>query len=455
MHAGRAIHLSVMASMPDAAAATAAGGDAVNMMDTATAAGGDAAAGAGLAFKNARGYTRRRRRLENPEPLTTWLDRLPQTPYGPPRSLDVAGACSACSACSVYAHGTAEAAVWRARAHWVAGDALGDASSDASSAAPAVDPDLPLDVVLVHRQPAHHLETSDKSASAVASDTTSNASGLHLGHPGWTLAELRRSATVLRGSCLVLDAASAAIVGVFLTTAADAAIGAVAVAGREHLEMCCRAGVYPQKRRRHWYGSFDTGGYRGLNWLDGVQRFACPTAATRQFVTAFLPRRDLPHVQAQMAAVFAGMQALERRHVPAIYARRLALARRARFPGIVPGLPLERLAATFVGVTLDFSCQPHNDSSVLGTTETIVWDRPPGTPDFGFAILEYNLLFEIDGACMLYMPGDVWHGTPVMPRDDHGTLGLVLMSKKAVLADTDTQRAANQRLQTEAVWQPP
>lgn len=308
--------------------------------------------------------------------------------------------------------------------------------------APAIDQSLPVAVVLIN----------------VVRDLASQRD-LTMAAQEWTLPHQKDCCTLVRGSCLILDRDDASIVGLYLTEHTDAAINSVARAGRQLCSWCPK--VYPQKGHRNWYGTHNTKngehGYIGHNWLDGTQRFACPTAATKSFVTAFMRRRANSAAEHAMTTTFSGLQALERRHVPAVYAERVRLAKQAHFGGIVPGLPLEDLAGTFVGITLDFACQPHNDSSVDGTTETICWHRHPDDPEFGFTILEYNLTFMIEGASCLYMMGNIWHGTPPDAASTksflHNSLGLVLMSKKALLANTDNMRRENENLYAQAVQQ--
>lgn len=388
----------------------------------------DAAARAGLAFSNHGGYMRTRQRMDAADAaaIEAWGDALGRTTYATGE-----GAPEAAGAVAVHPHGTREAQRWRQRAHWP--------GTVFPPQGPALDPALPVAVVLLRRVP-----------------NLSRQRELDMTSEAWTLGHQRAVSVLIRTSCLLLDADDASIVGLYVTDRMDPGVAGVAAAGRQ-LSAQCRK-VYPQKRHTNWYGTHrgaSGGGYIGHNWLDGAQRFACPTAATKNYVTAFLPRRPHPTIQWHLASTFGGLQALERRHVPDVYLQRLRLAERARFGGIVPGLPLRALAATYTGVTVDFACRPHNDSSMPGTTETICWHRTPGDPEFGFSILEYNVTLLMEGASCLYMLGTLWHGTPPDAPNArtfrHNSLGLVLMSKHAVLADTDATRRANENMQAMAV----
>lgn len=373
---------------------------------------------AGLAFQGAGPFVRQRRPMnaDTVDAVHAWCDRLRDTTYTHTPCAPLPGAVA------VFPHGSAEAQAWRARARW-------RGIPPSARAEPAVDPALPADVVVL------------REVAVPAYDTAA-------GVAQWSLEHLLQHTVCITTTCLMLDP-DAVIIGLYVTSATDPAVSGVAAVGRQLAAQCPH--TYPLKRRSHWYGKHVGNGYTGYNWVDGIQRFACPTKVANTFVTAFLPRRpDAHRAERLLAETFAGLQTLERRHVPDVYRRRVELARRAEFPGIIPGLPIERLAATYVGVTLDFTCRPHNDSSVAGTTETICWHRVPGDPVFGFAILQYGATLLLENSSCLYMPGDIWHGTPPNVSDacdfKHNSLGLVLMSKKALLADTDLTRQANRNV---------
>jgi len=399
----------------------------------------DLATLAGLNFRCTRhGPNARRRQALAPQAVQAvlaWHAALSATAYRPPAEPEPgAPPRGQVSGATVHAWDTAAAGDWKRRARWP-----GEVAS--TSAGPAVDPTLPVEVIVL-------------ADGRVGGSTEA----LALDDPAWTVEAVRArpgALRVQRSALIVL--ADATIVGLYLTQATDPAIAAVAADGLDLAAACPR--TYPLKARGQWYGRHarhkrsTSRGYAGRNWVDGVQRFACPTGAAKQYITAYLPRRAQPGQldAVRVARVFGGQQTLERRHAPQVAAQRLALAQAADFPGLVPPLPLDALAATYVGVTKGFACPPHCDSSCKGTTETVLWHRPAGDAPFAFSILEHNVVLDVCGAAVLYMSGALTHGTPPNALGTHDTLGLVLMSKRSVLCPTPGGRAANRNVGKQAL----
>ena len=92
-----------------------------------------------------------------------------------------------------------------------------------------------------------------------------------------------------------------------------------------------------------------------------------------------------------------------------------------------------------MGASIDFSSDTHRDSSVPGTTETIVWkpDRESNVP-YLFANSTAGLYFSIHKECMIYQVGTDAHGT--VHTGKHGGVGFVNLSKHRLLGPTRLNR---------------
>jgi len=96
------------------------------------------------------------------------------------------------------------------------------------------------------------------------------------------------------------------------------------------------------------------------------------------FLRHIYPRA--PGNDREVAAFFSAVQTLERKHVPAAAAKRVDLATAADSPCIAPGLALDDLAASFVGLSLDYAVVPHCDNAAPGTSESMVFSAGAGGP---------------------------------------------------------------------------
>ena len=104
--------------------------------------------------------------------------------------------------------------------------------------------------------------------------------------------------------------------------------------------------------------------------------------------------------------------------------------------GLFPPVPIELNPSTCVGGSIDFSNVPHKDSSITGTTETIIWRPDPNsTIPYKFRNCVAKKDFLINKPCMIYQVGDDLHHT--LPTGAHGGVGFVNLSKRNLLGKTE------------------
>lgn len=382
------------------------------------------ASDAGLAFKRTK-WTRTRQvlPLNQIEFIRAEVHKLEETPYTfVPRVLSPVRQ----DVVAFYKGGTPEAVYWYERCAW-----------KKNSRQPAFDVRLQPDVVLVQR-------------------ISPRPTGLILGDPRWTRDALYAQARAyIEHTTLVLDALTYTIVALYVTGDRDPAVATVIQLGWETARLCPQ--LYPRKRGSQFYGK-RRGGHMGYNWLDGIQRFPSNKATTK-FVTGFYRQNAACREGIEKASLyFTSMATLEKKHVPAIAAERVARATEAALPCIVPGATLNDIAASCSGLSINFACPAHIDSSAPGTTETMFFGSSPneGGP-YCFHIVDYNIMFHHPSAVAFYLCSTLLHGTaPLQPHTtDHQGFGSVLMSKTRNVAAHAKTQAANSNISLHAVLPAP
>lgn len=202
---------------------------------------------------------------------------------------------------------------------------------------------------------------------------------------------------------------------------------------------------YPEKDHSFYSGMFNKmdkhDRYYGWNALDGFIRYLNSTYGNNIF--CFHPRNaeaqfDLDFLYNLMYS-YSGMYALEKRWCPAIAQYRLDKAKNVDKISIIPPLPLETLPATTIGVSKNFASALHDDSGVMGITETIAWTKADKGKESYFINDEAKMYFDIaTDNCLILIPPKIAHGT--MNTGEHGGMGMVNITKQNQIADTDFTR---------------
>ena len=207
---------------------------------------------------------------------------------------------------------------------------------------------------------------------------------------------------------------------------------------------------YQKKKNKIFYSGFDTklvegesvkldrkAGYSGINWLEGMQRYLDPSLGHQ--IIAYYSRkkegdRDNQYLE-DLIWLYCSLYELEKRHCPSIAKFRYDSAKKANFPGCFPGIPIEFNPSTCMGASIDFSSQTHNDSSMVGTVEAIIWRPDKTNPNtYMFTNSLISKYFYIKDDCMIYQVGTDPHGT--LNTGNHGGVGFVNLSKKNLLCTT-------------------
>ena len=177
--------------------------------------------------------------------------------------------------------------------------------------------------------------------------------------------------------------------------------------------------------------------YTGKNWLEGLQNYFHASIGRR--VISYYHRNpaanDDEEYLEELLWLYCCLYELEKRHCPAIAKHRYDLVKDLDSPGCFPGCPIELNPSTCMGGSISFSSDTHADSSVRGTTETIIWRPDKTNPKpyiFNNSLAE--MYFDINEDCMIYQVGTDPHGT--LNTGNHGGVGFVNLTKKNLSADT-------------------
>tara|TARA_R100001443_G_scaffold18608_1_gene29577 strand:+ start:7966 stop:9456 length:1491 start_codon:yes stop_codon:yes gene_type:complete len=181
--------------------------------------------------------------------------------------------------------------------------------------------------------------------------------------------------------------------------------------------------------------------YMGRNWLDGMISFyLSPTKfyPDRKYgtITAYQPRKweanDDDDFMYNFIYTFCALQELEKRYAPAITDYRITKAKNAEFVGAIPNIPIERLAATGLGGSVNFASAIHSDSGIEGLTETIIWCKCDEGKQQYFVSPTIKMYFDLSKHnAIILQPPKIPHGTA--NTGNHGGYGFVNISKQRCL----------------------
>lgn len=162
--------------------------------------------------------------------------------------------------------------------------------------------------------------------------------------------------------------------------------------------------------------------YGGENYLYGTQRYLHPTIK-KQMIRYFPIKENYSDEFIKLKRdLYIGLYELEKQHIPVVGEYRYNLTK--DYPCIFRGLSRKRFAPTCMGSSYNFSNQPHKDSSVKGTMETILF---AGAKNYKFKNDKYNIQFNLIKNCILYQPPTDLHHT--IDTGNHNGYGYVLLSK--------------------------
>lgn len=243
-------------------------------------------------------------------------------------------------------------------------------------------------------------------------------------------------------SCIVVDE-NDQIVLIYMTAASDPLITKAVARARFLVE---KMRSYHKKKRRTFYNSGMDGGERGYygeNYMDGMIR-AMKNKYGRQFID-YQPRKPEAMKDKEflydLVYTYSALYELEKRYAPAVAEYRKKLVTDANYPHLFPGVPLDMQPATGVGASVNFASRIHKDSSMIGTTETIMWTPPSKKGEQQMFVLpELHLVFELSKQpCVMLISPEIVHGT--VDTGDHGGYGFVSITKKNLLSDTEYTQA--------------
>ena len=194
-------------------------------------------------------------------------------------------------------------------------------------------------------------------------------------------------------------------------------------------------------RRKAKENPNNKGDYIGWNARDGMIRYLCgkPKCIPATNIIAYMMRsteadKDINFMK-KLVYSFTTLYSLEKRHIPQPAKYRLDVAKSVNYPKIFPKISLEKNPATTCGLSLDFGSTTHNDSTQKGIVEAILYapNRNKSVPQY-FNCSETMTRFKLNKYSVIYIQGDVWHGT--QPTGKHGGVGFVNITKKNLTAQT-------------------
>ena len=178
--------------------------------------------------------------------------------------------------------------------------------------------------------------------------------------------------------------------------------------------------------------------YKGSNWLDGLINFylsPCSHYPDRKYgtLTTYQPREweanNDDDFMFNLGYSYCALQELEKRYAPAITDERINKAKKAEFIGAIPNIPLERLAATGLGGSHNFSSVIHSDSGIEGLTETIFWTKCDEGKEQYFVSPTIKMYFDLSKHnAIILQPPKIPHGTA--DTGEHGGYGFVNITKQ-------------------------
>lgn len=242
---------------------------------------------------------------------------------------------------------------------------------------------------------------------------------------------------LIDSSCVVVDDTNH-IVLLFMVGRSD---GAIAGALSRAPALMEKMRGYYRKKPTSFYNSgtskSDRRGYYGENYMDGMIRSMKPNYG-RQFLD-YQPRKPAAMEDAgfltDLVFTYGALYELEKRYAPAVARYREELSLAADFPGLFPGVPLSLQPATGVGASIDFASRIHKDSSMIGTTETIMWTPCDKGHRQLFVVPEVSLAFDLSKEpCVMLISPEIVHGTAY--TGEHGGLGFVAITKKNLVSTT-------------------
>lgn len=192
----------------------------------------------------------------------------------------------------------------------------------------------------------------------------------------------------------------------------------------------------PAKRKKFETDNVDR--YYGWNALDGMIRHLNTTTYGGNVVD-FQPRAEEAmydeHFLYNLIYSYCANYELEKRYAPAIAKYRLMKAKGADRICSIPGVPLDSLPATSLGASANFASALHDDSGILGITETIIWTLPDKGKKQYFVNDMARMYFDLsEHNSIILIPPKISHGTANTGK--HGGFGFVNITKANLVSDT-------------------
>lgn len=241
--------------------------------------------------------------------------------------------------------------------------------------------------------------------------------------------------------CIVVNK-EGRILSVFMTEKEDPNIAKL---NRFTEELCVLMDVYyPEKVHTFYFASSifkpkkkNPQEYYGKNWVDGLIKYL--HGPIGKGVVTYKNRKpeanDDNNFLFILSYLFAGLYELERQHIPQVGNYRKFIAKDIKYPGCIPGLPIDLLPATTIGGSTNFASRYHNDSTIKGITETIIWIPPKKGFKQVFVNYTAGVNFHLQTNCIMYIPGNIVHGTADTGK--HGGCGFVNITKRNLVTHTE------------------
>lgn len=270
--------------------------------------------------------------------------------------------------------------------------------------------------------------------------------------------------TIVKHSCIVVDRKDKKILAVFIYADDDPNISRCVKNGFRLAELMDK---YLPTKRTTFYSQrgfkidktkigqpFDKievpfNKYTGKNWLEGLQRYY--DGHKKSWVVKYYKRKTdyCDEYEKELLWLYCSLYELEKRHCPAVAEFRYERIKNIPdYTGCFYGCPIELNPATSMGGSVDFSSATHCDSSIRGTTETIIWKpKPDALKPYLFTNSVAKLHFCINRDCMIYQVGTDPHGTS--NTGNHGGVGFVNLTKTFLSANTEFCNNLYKKFKTE------
>ncbi len=189
--------------------------------------------------------------------------------------------------------------------------------------------------------------------------------------------------------------------------------------------------------------------YTGKNWLEGLQRYYHSVKKSYKIQYYKIKKDYDDEYIRELIWLYCSLYELEKRHCPAIAETRYNRVKDLpNYSGCFYGVPIELNPSTSMGGSIDFSSATHSDSSIRGTTETIIWKpKPNAEKPYLFTNSLAKLHFSIHKECMIYQVGTDPHGT--LNTGSHGGVGFVNLTKAFLSANTILNNKLYEELKVE------